>query len=199
MKQLLKKVAVVCTVALATTLTIHAQQAQTIEYGRTVLQFDPSFTAGAAQLGAVLGGVGFSSVDSSGVIVFPVVSGAIDLQTSQGEVNHLGGLSISANGTQIWLQNFLIDTTAAPIVSALLVVNNKLVGRIPFLSFTFPPGVTLPLTSTAGVLQVNGIGVTLHPAAATALNEILHTNAISGGLTVGTMNVYLVLSPNPAS
>ncbi|GAC1362856.1 MAG: hypothetical protein NVSMB3_11250 [Acidobacteriaceae bacterium] len=196
MKQLLSKVVIVLTIALATTLGLWAQSTQTVEYGRTTLQLDPSFTGRASQLGAVLGGVGFSSVEPSGLMMLPVVGGAIDLQTSLGEINTLGGLNIAANGTQLGLQAFVIDTTGSPLVSALLVLNNRMMGRIPLFSLTPPPGTSLPLAMTVGVLQVNGLRVTMHPTGAAMVNNIFHTNAVFAGMTVGTMNVYAVLSPH---
>ena len=196
MKKLLSKIATVVTLAVASTLAVQAQLASTVEYGRTTLIFDPSFTAGISSLGAQLGGTGFSSVDSSGTIVFPVVSGAVDLQTGLAELNHLGGLSVNANGLHLRLQNFLIDTTGAPSITCLLIVNNQLIRRIPLFSLTLPPGISLPLPTTAGVLQVNSLGVTISPGGAAAINSVFGNNAIPGGMLVGTMNIYAVLSPN---
>lgn len=199
MKTFLNKIAVVVTIALATTVAARAQSTQTIEYGRTILQFTPSFTGGLSQLGATIGGVGFSSVDSTGTIVFPVVSGAVDLATAQGEVNHLGGIAVYAQGNNIRLQNFLIDTTGAPVLTGLVVLNGKLIGRIPLFNLTPPAGLTLPLQTTVGVLQLNGFNVTLSATAAATFNSIFGANVLAGGTPVGTLSVYAVVSPNSAS
>ena len=199
MKGLINRIAIVVTLALATTVTSHAQSTSTIEYGRTILHFDPSFSGGIASLGAQLGGVGFSSLDATGTIVFPVVSGAVDLQTSQGEVNHLGGISVNANGLQLRLQNFVIDTTGAPVMTAILVVNNKFYGRIPLFNLTPPPGTSLPLPTTLGVLQLNGFVVTFNASGAATINKVFGNNAIPAGMLVGTLNLYAIISPNSAS
>ncbi len=200
MKSLLNRFAVVVTLALATTVGAKAQSASTIEYGRTILVFNPAFTSGIAALGATLGGVGFSSVDSTGTIVFPVVSGAVDLQTGAGEVNHLGGISVVAEGISVRLQNFLIDTTkSSPVLTALLVVNNKVVSRIPLFDLVIPAGTTLPLPTTVGVLQLNGWAVTIDASGAATINAIFGANAVYGGQPVGSLNLYAVLSPNSSS
>ncbi len=199
MKRLVNKLAIVAVLALATTVASHAQSTSTIEYGRSILHFDPSFTGGIASLGAQLGGVGFSNLDSAGNIVFPVVNGAVDLQTSQGEVNHLGGISVIANGLQLRLQNFVIDTTGAPVMTAILVVNNKFYGRIPLFNLTPPPGTSLPLPTTLGVLQLNGFVVTFNATGAATINKVFGNNAIPAGMLVGSLNLYAIISPNSAS
>ena len=199
MKTILNRIAIVVTMVLATTVAVRAQATSTVEYGRTILMLNPSFTSAINSLGATLGGVGFSSVDSSGTVVFPVVSGAVDLQTARGEVNHLGGLSVIANGLHLRLQNFVIDTTGAPVLTALLVVDNKLMGRFPLFSLTPPAGTTLPLPTTVGILQLNGFGVTFNPTGAATINAVFGNNAIPGGMPVGTLNLYAVLSPNSGS
>jgi hypothetical protein len=199
MKSLMSRFAVVVTLALAMTVAAKAQNTSTVEYGRSILVFNPSFTSGIASLGATLGGVGFSSVDSSGVIVFPVVSGAVDLQTGAGEVNHLGGISVIANGISMRLQNLALDTTKTPVLTAMLVVNNKLVGRIPLFDLAIPAGTSLPLPTTVGVLQLNGFAVTFDATGASVINGIFGAQAVYGGMPVGSLNLYAVLSPNSAS
>jgi hypothetical protein len=199
MKSLLNRFAVVVTLALATTVAAKAQNASTVEFGRSTLVFSPSFTSGIASLGATLGGVGFSSVDSTGTIVFPVVGGAVDLQTGAGEVTQLGGISVVANGISVRLQNLVLDTTKAPVLTALLVVNNKLIGRIPLFDLVVPVGTSLPLPTTVGVLQLNGFAVTFDATGASVINGVFGSQAVSGGLPVGTLNLYAVLSPNSSS
>lgn len=199
MKSLLNRIAVVVTLTLATTVAAQAQATSTIEYGRTTLIFAPSFTSGIAGLGAQLGGVGFSSVDSSGTIVFPVVGGAVDLQTSQAQIDHIGGISVNANGLQLRLQNFVVDSTNSLVLTAILVVNNKLVGRIPLFDLAPPAGTSLPLPTTAGVLQINGFNVTFNATGASRINAIFGNNAIPAGMLVGTLNLYAVLSPSSSS
>ena len=199
MKSIIQKALVTVTLVLATAAGAHAQNTATVEYGRTVLAFDPSFTSAIGSLGATIGGVGFSSVDSNGVIVFPVVSGALDLQTGRGEVLHLGGISVAANGLQLRLQNLVLDTTGSPVLTAVLVVNNKLIGRIPLFDVSVPASTSLPLQTTVGVLQINGFGVRFNATGAATLNAVFGNNAIPAGLLVGTMNVYTVISPSASN
>lgn len=197
MKNILSRITAVCALALAS-LTLHAQSATTVEYGRAVINFDPGFLSAANSLGTQLGGVGFSNF-TSGTLVLPTVGGIVDLQTARGEVNLLGGLSVNATSGQVRLQNFVLDTTGNPMFTAMLVVNNRLVGRIPLFDLATPTGTTLPLQTTVGVLQINGYAVTLDPTGAAALNAAFGIQSIQGGVYVGTMNLYAVLSPNSAS
>lgn len=118
----------------------------------------------------------------------------VDLQTARGEIVHSGGLTLTAGSTEVRLQSFTIDTTgSSPVLTGLVVVNNKLVGRLPLFNLQLRAGITLPLKpSGEGVLRLKGVGVVLTGPAANALNGVYGTTALKGGFGIGTANVYLV-------
>ena len=129
-----------------------------------------------------------------GKVTFTVTGGAIDLQTARGEISHSGGLTLTAGSTEVRLQSFTIDTTgSSPVLTGLVVVDDKLVGRLPLPNLQLPAGLSLPLRPSAeGVLRLKGVGVTLTSTAASALNGVFKTNALAGGFEIGTANVYVV-------
>jgi hypothetical protein len=54
----------------------------------------------------------------------------------------------------------------------------------------------LPLPVQSGVLQVNGLILTLAPATASTLNTLFGGQVVQAGTNIGTANIYVVLSPN---
>lgn len=131
-----------------------------------------------------------------GSATFPVTGGAIDLDTAAGNTLHSGGLTLEAGGTEVRLQSFIIDTTgASPVITGLVVVNNKLVGRLTLFDLQLPAGFTLPLKPERGIfLRLEGVGVTLEAQAAAALNSVYSVTAFQGGLDIGTASVFATVT-----
>jgi len=87
------------------------------------------------------------------------------------------------------LQSFIIDTTAKPVITGLVVVNGKLLGRVPLFDLTLPAGFSLPLHLKENRLVLKGVGVTLDAQAAGALDAVFHVNAFTAGFPIGTAQV----------
>ena len=162
-------------------------------FGRTSVTLSSGFVSALHTLGLTPGVVRPSDLED-GKVAFPVTGGVIDLQTARGEISHSGGLTLTAGSTEVRLQSFTIDTTgSSPVLTGLVIVDNKLVGRVPLFNLQLPAGLSLPLKpSTEGVLHLKGVGVTLTSTAAAALNGVFKTNAFAAGFEIGTANVYVV-------
>lgn len=171
-----------------------AQKTRTINYGLTTVRLSDTFTFAIKSLDVTAGTIEPTRI-RDGVVGFPVVSGAIDLDTAAGNILHSGGLTLTAGETQVKLQSFIIDTTgSSPAITGLVVVNGKLLGRLALFDLALPSGFSLPLDADHGVLQLKGVGVTLDAGAATALNGVFSVNAFAGGLNIGTADVFAILN-----
>jgi len=102
---------------------------------------------------------------------------------------HSGGLTLKAGDTKVALQSFIIDTTTKPVITGLVVVNGKLLGRVPLFDLTLPAGFSLPLHLKENRLVLKGVGVTLDAQAAGALDAVFHVNAFTAGFPIGTAQV----------
>lgn len=121
----------------------------------------------------------------SAFIAFPIPSGDLDLGTAKGEINHLGGLTLSTQTTTVRLRNFVIDTTGAkPVLTGLVVVNGDVVARLPLFDLQLPRDLRLPLPDVK-ILSLRGVGVTLNATAAGALNSVFGVNAFVEGFPIG--------------
>jgi hypothetical protein len=194
-QNLLKKAACALTIAVAA-VSVQAQTDQ-VQSGRTSVTFSEQFGATLVQFGLGASSIGPSQLQTGiGAGTFPISAGAIDLSTARGEFDHSGGFSLSRESTQVRLVNFVIDTTSTPVLTGLVIVNDKLVGRITLFDLQLPSGVALPLKPTAdGVVSLQGVGLTLDNAAATALNGAFAVNAFQPGLNIGTANVISFVTP----
>ena len=169
-----------------------AQQTRTLNSGVTTVTLSSTFVDALTALNVTPGTVQPSELEH-GMVSFPVVGGALDLDTAAGNILHSGGLTLSAGGTVVTLQSFIIDTTSTPVITGLVSVNGMLKGRIPLFDVALPPGFTTPLMATGFVLQLKNVTLTLDPTAAGALSGVFKTT-VPGGLSIGTANVTLFLA-----
>jgi hypothetical protein len=187
-------------VALACTpLVVHAQtpsQTPSVDFGRTTVQFSPSFVGSLQGLGVVVSDLKNNPLQNN-AITLRATGGAVDLTTSAGEIEHAGGLLFNAAGTIIRVQNLIIDTSnpTAPVITAAFIVNDHFVTRLPVFSIQPPAGFSLPLQLQSGVFQENGLVLTLAPATATALNNVFGAPVVQAGTNIGTANAYVVFAP----
>ncbi len=193
MKHLFSKAAIVMSLA-CTASFLHAQT-PSIVYGRTTIQLNAAFASSFQ--GAVITDLNANPLINN-MFTVEATGGALDLQTGAGEVEHKGGLLVNAgDGVVIRIQNFILDSTspAAPVVTALFILNDHFGVRLPLFTLQGAPGTTLPLKTQSGVLQENNSTLYLAPATASALNAYFKDQVAQPGVLVGTANLYAVLSP----
>jgi hypothetical protein len=177
-----------------------AQKTQTVDAGLTSVKLSSTFTGALESLGVTAGTVAPTRI-CDGTATFPITGGAIDLDSTAGNIVHSGGLTLEAGGTEARLESFIIDTTSttpgAPVLTGLVIVNKKLVGRLPLFNIVLPPGFSLPLQAEGGfLLQLKGVDLTLTSTAAGALNSVygLKPGTIPANLPIGTASVFAFLS-----
>jgi hypothetical protein len=180
----------IATIAFTTVLAtqLPAQQTKTLFTGRTSVKLSSTFTSALTDLNVSVGRV-FPTEVENGSVGFPITGGAIDLDTASGNILHSGGLTLKAGDVKVALQSFIIDTTAKPVITGLVVVNGKLVGRLPLFDLTLPAGFSLPLHLKENRLVLKSVGVTLDATAAGALNGVFNVNAFTPGFPIGTAQV----------
>jgi len=178
------------TAVLALAGTAFAQETNIVESGETTVALSSGFLNALQSLGVAPGVIAPTQLNRA-TVNFPINGGAIDLKTAVGNIGHTGGLTLSAGGTVISIENFTIDTTGkSPIITGLVVANETLVGRIILFDLALPGSFRLPLAQYRSVLiDVQGVTVTLDGAAANALNQAFNTTAFKAGFGVGTARV----------
>lgn len=166
-----------------------------IQFGRTTISLNSTFAAFIQSTGAVLTDLNNNPLQNNS-FTLPIVTGAFDLTTAVGEVEHTGGLVINAAGTTARIENFTLDTTnpAAPVITAEIIYRDHFQGRLALFSVVPPANFALPLATPQGVIEVNGLSLFLAPQAASTISALFGT-PIPAGTPIGTANVYAVTTP----
>lgn len=198
MKRSLSKAIFVIALASMPSL-VHAQspsQTPSVDFGRTTVQLSSSFMNSIQGLGAVLTDLHNNPLQNNSFTV-RATGGSLDLTTSAGEIQHTGGLLVNANGTIIRIQNLTLDTSNPTnlVITADYIINDHFASRIALFNVQPPAGLTLPFQLQSGVLQVNGLVLTLAPATASTINALLGGPYVQAGANIGTANAYVVFSP----
>jgi hypothetical protein len=116
---------------------------------------------------------------------FYITGGQIDSKTLAGQVYHSGGLKFMnlSNGKSLTVRSFTIDTTTAQLTADVPALGV----RAPILNLDLS-GVTV---GTSGIYtKVGPVPARLTDVAAGVLNDKLGSTLFSGGLLIGTANVY---------
>jgi hypothetical protein len=199
MKRSLSKATLLFALACTPSL-VHAQslsQTPSVDFGRTTVQLSSSFLTSIEGLGAVITDLKNNPLQNNSFTV-RATGGALDLTTSAGEIEHTGGLLVNAAGTIIRIQNFTLDTSNPTniVITAEYIVNDHFASRIALFNVQPPAGLAPPFQLQSGVLQVNGLVLTLAPATASTLNAIFGGPFVQAGTNIGTANAYVVFSPS---
>ncbi|MGB3098688.1 MAG: hypothetical protein WBB30_05265 [Solirubrobacterales bacterium] len=114
-------------------------------------------------------------------IAFPITGGELDSESLAGTIDHSGGLTFSAGGTDVALTDFVIDTAAGTLSAStadggdLVVLDVDLAG--------------LQRSDEGGAIVLTGITTTLSDDAAGALNDAFSVKLFEGGLAIGDVTV----------
>ena len=114
-------------------------------------------------------------------IAFPITGGEVDSESLAGTIDHSGGLTFSAGGTDVALTDFVIDTTVGTLSAStadgadLVVLDVDLAG--------------LQRSDEGGAIVLTGITTTLSDDAAGALNDAFSVKLFEGGLAIGDVTV----------
>ena len=172
-----------------------AQNTKIFQFGETNVKLSSGFLDALQTLKVTPGVIAPTQLSGTDVD-FPIIGGALDLDTALGNVEHSGGLTLTAGNTVLGIQNFIIDTTGkTPVITGLAVLNGAVVGRITLFDLVLPSNFKLPIKLYYGsVLYLKGITVNLDGGAAATLNQIFGTDAFTGGFNIGTATVEALIS-----
>ncbi len=157
--------------------------------GKTSVTLSSDFVNALTALKVTPGTIGNGRL-KQGVASFPITSGAGDLGTVKLEVNHRGGLSLTAGKTVVELTDYTISNLdGQPVLTGLVKANDSLVGRIPLFDLALSGGPKTQAVHGFTQIELSGVKVTLNKAAATALNGVFNVTAFQAGLNIGTAKV----------
>ncbi|MBK5116119.1 MAG: hypothetical protein JJE23_04270 [Thermoleophilia bacterium] len=157
-----------------------AAQTLTLTGEDTVLALDSGTAKVLKQNDVAVAPIDPASAGDDG-IAFPITGGEVDSESLAGTIDHSGGLTFSAGGTDVALTDFVIDTAAGTLSAStadgadLVVLDVDLAG--------------LQRSDEGGAIVLTGITTTLSDDAAGALNDAFSVKLFEGGLAIGDVTV----------
>lgn len=159
--------------------------------GKTCVQLDDGFVGQLVALN-ISPGVIKPAFLRKGKVCFPIRGGGIDLEDLRGEIIHTGGLALMqekaigdeaaedeavedeaiVEETIVELTTFIIDTTGAPVLTGLVIVDGTLLGRVPLFNLDLSEAI---IRQKYKKLSVRNVVLTLTETAANALNGVFES------------------------
>ena len=167
--------------------------------GDTAVTLDAGFVSALGTLGLTPGVTGTATLDgTTGVVDFPITGGTVTLYDResgyrpwvQGVVFHDGsGLTLAAGGTTVELSNFVIDPGKPARLFGDVTVNGELAAPNAPLFNLDGSTLSAPTMGADGSAVLDGTTVKLSDEAAGLLNSTFETDALAGGLVIGTSTI----------
>ena len=167
--------------------------------GDTAVTLDAGFVSALGTLGLTPGVTGTATLDgTTGVVDFPITGGTVTLYDResgyrpwvQGVIFHDGsGLTLAAGGTTVELSNFAIDPGKPARLFGDVTVNGELAAPNAPLFNLDGSTLSAPTMGADGSAVLDGTTVKLSDEAAGLLNSTFKTDALAGGLVIGTSTI----------
>ena len=172
-------------------------QIDTLTGQNTAVKLDAGFVQALTDLKVTPGPVGSAKITKAGSAVFPITGGNVTYYKPgsvspyvQGRVDHDGsGLSLTAGGTKVELEDFVVDPGTSTLTGKVLVDGQEAAASAPLF---FLDGRTLdPLKTVNGGKQavLEGTTVKLKAEAADLLNKTFKIDALKEGLVIGVAKI----------
>jgi len=163
--------------------------------GNTSVALDKGFTDALTSLKLTPGVSGTAKLEN-GAVSFPITNGSVTYWSPdgnyrpyvQGLLDHNGsGLTLKAGDTTVTLENFVVNPGSSKLSGDVL-VNGKLAVADAYL-FSLHGGTLKPLQLEGDNAILTGTTVHVSDDAAGLLNKTFGTDAVKGGLLVGTATI----------
>lgn len=175
--------AVVALLAAAALVPAAATASSGTTYGSTALVLDPGTAAALTSLGVTPGIVAPATAKADG-INFPITNGLGSVLRT-GTIRHSGGLTLTAGTTVVRLTDYWINLGSRTLSANVSVDGGPNLGRVAILDLNFR-GAGLRLFPA---LRIGPVTATLTEAAASTLNSVFGTSALSTSTVLGKATV----------
>ncbi len=176
--------------------TASAAPSEQLIDGRTSIKLSTGFldtlAANGFEMSNILPGGIFPS-ETPPRVSFPIATGELDEAGPKLEIDHYGGILLTAGGTHVALTTFIIDNFGTSLIlSGIVKTNDSIVGRGTLFRITLAtaPEITPESGGSAGRLVVTNATVRLTGTGAKTLNDALGlVDVFTAGMLVGTVNI----------
>jgi hypothetical protein len=193
--------------ALTTSLSAAPLASQAADFitarGQTAVALSPGFLAALSGASIAPSAIRPGQLDAFAgqtYAVFPITTGQVDTVSRTGEIDHAGGLTLTAGSKVVQLTSFAIDiySGAAPVLTGLVSANGSLLGRVPLFDLSLAGA---QIGDQFDLLTIANVTLTLDPVATGALNSVFGISlpTTPGAITVGTADIAALLQVDNTS
>jgi hypothetical protein len=119
---------------------------------------------------------------------FRVYGGEVDTNSGEGEFETVGNLQFANSTTTVILRHLTLDTSGAiPVITAEVLVNNAITGRVPVFSLVVNDLFPVPPTGTT--ITTPTVAMVVNDSFVTLFNSIFGAKALWLGISAGTASV----------
>ena len=163
----------------------------------TAVALDAGFVKALTSLKVAPGPLGSAKITKAGSAVFPITGGNVTYYKPgtvspyvQGEVDHEGsGLSLTAGGTKVDLENFVVDPGKSVLTGKVSVNGKVAADSAPLFFLDGRTLKALQVDKANGTAVLQGTTVKLKAEAAALLNKTFGVQALQGGLKIGVATI----------
>ena len=161
----------------------------------TAVALDKGFVDALTSLKVAPAPLGSAKITKAGSAVFPITGGNVTYYKPgsispyvQGKIDHEGsGLSLTAGGTKVSLEDFVVDPGTSTLTGKVSVNGKEAAASAPLF---FLDGRTLkPLKTKGNTAILQGTTVKLKQEAADLLNQTYGIDALKAGLVIGVAKI----------
>jgi hypothetical protein len=163
----------------------------------TSVALDKGFVSALQSLKVTPAPVGTATITKAGDAVFPITGGDVTYYKPgtvkpyvQGEVDHKGsGLSLTAGGTKVSLENFVVNPGTSTLTGKVSVNGKQAVASAPLFFLDGRTLQPLKVNKSSGTAVLQGTTVKLKAQAADLLNKTFKINALKPDMTIGVAKI----------
>ena len=172
-------------------------QIDTLTGRNTQVQLDQGFVKALTDLKVAPAPVGSAKITNAGAAVFPITGGNVTYYEPgsvspfvQGRVDHDGsGLSLTAGGTKVELQDFVVDPGTSTLTGSVSVDGEEAAASAPLFFLDGRTLEPLKVNESNGTAVLQGTTVKLKKEAADLLNQTFKIDALKEGLVIGVAKI----------
>jgi hypothetical protein len=172
-------------------------QIDTLTGRNTQVALDKGFVSALTQLEVAPAPIGTAKITKNGSAVFPITGGNVTYYKPgsvspfvQGRVDHAGsGLSLTAGGTKVALEDFVVDPGTSTLTGKVMVNDKEAAASAPLFFLDGRTLQPLKVDKANGTAVLQGTTVKLKQEAADLLNKTFKIDALKEGLTIGVAKI----------
>lgn len=168
-----------------------------VNAGQMNINLDQTFTTIVGTLGVTTSFHGTHAVPAGFPTTgrgFRVYGGQVDTSSGEGEFQSVGTLEFTNGTTIVQLRHLTLDTTgAAPVITAEVLLNGSMAGRVPVFTLITNDLFSIPVNGNS--FTTPAVALAMSDSFVTLFNTLFNLKVMTLGLGAGTVSASATIGP----